>query len=188
MPTALNPITLPEEIDKNIEPERFIQSAFQVWLEQYFTGIAFQTYDPHGAETSITFPIAIIKSQEAPLPESGDKPFIHLTFMEDKTNRMNYSPSNRGFDIQWAVSAMIKVPASLSTTGSQVSKSKYLLRKTADSFAWLISSHETSALQQISILDICHKDGPTILPQANGWISRLIIFTCKTRREIPRPL
>ncbi len=188
MPTARNPITLPPGINKNLETERFIQSAFQVWLEQYFTGIAFQTYDAVGAETSITFPIAIIDTQEAQLPELPDKPFIHLSFMEDKTQRKDYSPSNRGFDIFWSVSAIIKVPASLATTANQESKSKYLLRKTADSFAWLISSHETSALQQIGILDITHKDGPTILPQANGWISRLVLFTCKTRREIPRPL
>lgn len=188
MPTALNPITLPAGIDKNLYPERFIQSAFQVWLEKYFTGIAFQTYDAVGDETSITFPLAVIDTQEAELPKDADKPFIHLTFIQDKSTRKDYTPSSRGYDIPWTVSAIIKVPASLTTTSSESGKAKYVLRKTADSFAWLIASHETSALQQIGILDISHKDGPSIIPSANGWISRLVLFECKTRKEIPRPL
>ena len=188
MPTPLNPITLPA-LDKDIEPERFIESAFQLWLENYFTGTPFNTYDADGNTISKTFKEAIIDAQEAELPEASDKPFIHLSFADTQAKRTDYSQESRGQDLLWTVSTMVKVPASLTNTSQlQFSKTKYLLRETADAFVWLLNSHENSALQQIGVLDISHQSGPTITPPANGWQSRLIIFTCKTRREIPRPL
>jgi hypothetical protein len=176
-----NPITLPSGIDPNIEAERHIQSLFQLWLERYFSGIPFNSPDADGNPVARTFTACTIDTQEADLPANPDKPVIHLSFNDPANVRRDFAATSNGQDITWPVLAMVKIPASF--TNADIT-----LRTVADQFAWLINSHEKSALMVHGVNYINHISGPAIMPPANGWLFRFITFTCRTRRETPRPL
>lgn len=176
-----NPITLPSGLDPNTAAEEYIQTILQIWLEKYFSLIPFNTPDKNGNLMLFTFPACLIRMQETDLPETPDKPIIHIAFAEQETRRRDYTDNERGLDLNWTVSAIIKLPAS-------AAQSKEKIRRIADHLAWLLNSHEKSAIQQHGIHNISLVSGPVIIPQANGWHSRSIIFTCRTRRTNPKPI
>jgi|GEM_PF-4183492 len=196
MPDPVNPITNPLAVgvDRNMEPERRVQSLFHAWLGLYFTGLPFDTRALGGGVEQKTFEDCRVQWQEAgvPDPENGngvrapqDKPIIHGVLLEPRRRRNDDSAEEESDDLDWTMQFMVKVPHNLMDTDqSSDVDPKFVVRRVADQLAWLLRSAERAGLAAHGVQNVDLRSGPSLLT-SGVWVVRLLVVTCRTRRSSP---
>jgi len=183
----LNPITNAAvlALDPSLRAEERLQSLLALWFEKYFGGSAFTTLTADGGTESKTFTHCTFAYQESTLPESPQLPQLHLVMPDRKTKRRDYAANQAGHDDDWMIDVMIKVPATL-TGSSMVGVSAEDIATRAGSEAeWLLGSTEREALAIHGVTRIKLERPSTLLP-ASAWQMRMLVFSCRTRREQAR--
>jgi len=181
--SILNPITDAGvlAIARSSEPEHFLQALLHVWLRRYFSGAAFMTAGPGGVAEERRFSACDLAWQEDVLPESAQRPVIHLILPDRRIRQRNYSPASHGHDEDWMVDVLVKVPSNLSATAMDGTPEQ-VVRRVADQVAWLLGSPERDSLTAHGVTRIRLQRPPAILP-ASLWQMRMLVFSCRTRRE-----
>lgn len=190
---ALNPLAYPADpaflatvlaLDPAIEGERRLQSLLHIWLLHYFSGASFNTRTTTGT-TERTFTRCDLHWQETELPESPPRPILHLTFPDIRTQRLDYRPDSIGHSDTWIAHLLVRVPPSLTLTSMPGANASHIAQQVAGEAQWLLGSSEREALEEHGIYDVTVTDPAVLLPSPD-WKLRLLVFTCRTRRELAR--
>ena len=187
---ALNPITheIPAKLsavlalDPATQAEERLKKLLYLWLRKYFSGAAFTTRAAGGGTESKTFTACAFAMQEDVIPENPQKPLIHLVMPDRKTRRMDNDKNHRGHDDDWTIDLMVKVPSNLSGTGMSGTSAEDVACKVAGELEWLLSSTERESLAEVGITRT-RLTRPSILLPAGAWQMRMLVFTCRTRRD-----
>lgn len=191
--SALNPLAYPADtayltsviaLDPAIAGERRVQSLFHIWLKRYFSGASFNTRKVGGTETR-TLTTCDLAWQEDVISDSPKRPILHLVIPDVRTQRLDYQPGAFGHGDTWFFHLMVKVTPSLTLTHMPGLSAEHIATNVAGEAQWLLGSSERDALEAHGIYDINVKSPAVILPSGD-WKMRLIIFSCRTRRELPR--
>ncbi len=188
---TLNPLTHADPaklaavlaIDPATRAEELLTKILYLWLAFYFSGEAFETLTAGGVSTEEkTFTPCTFAFQEDSLGDNPQNPQIHLVMPDRKQRRLDYNATERGHDDDWTIDAMVKVPANLSATEMPGVSAEDIARKVGGELEWLLDSTEREALGEAGVTQVRLRRPAVLLP-AGAWHMRMLVFSCRTRRE-----
>jgi hypothetical protein len=190
---ALNPITHANStvlaaalaLDPATRAEERLQSLLYLWLKRYFSGAAFTTLKADGTTESRTFTECAMAFQEDEMAKNPQVPMLHLLMPDRRTKRRDYADNLRGADDDWTIDAMVKVPATLTKTEMDGDSAEEIARRVGSELEWLLESTEREALNEVGILRV-KLERPSVLLPAGAWQMRMLVFSCRTRREMAK--
>ena len=180
----LNPITHAGvlALDPALRAEERLQSLLLCWIEFYFSGNAFTTLRADGGTESKTLTQCTFAYQEGKLPENPQVPQIHLVMPDRRTKRRNYKANEMGHDDDWTIDVMAKVPVGLASTEMPGISAEEIARQLGSELEWLFDSTEREALNAHGVTRIKLERPSTLVPAA-AWQMRMLVVSCRTRRE-----
>lgn len=190
---AINPLAYPANpaylaqvlaLDPAIHAERRLQSILHIWMLRYFSGTPFTTRAPTGT-VQRTLTHCDFAWQEDQLAEAPPRPILHLVMPDRRTTRCDYQPHLVGHRDDWFIDLMVKVAPALATTSMPGVSAEEVCRTVAGEAEWLFSSSEREALDAHGIFDLQVQRPAVILP-SSAWKMRLLVLSCRSRRELPR--
>lgn len=183
----LNPITNAAvlALDPATRGEERLQSLLHLWLKTYFGGSAFTTLKADGTTESKTFTKCTYAYQEDKLPDNPQVPQIHLVMPDRRTKRENYKANELGHDDDWTIDVMAKVPVGLANTEMPGISAEEIARRLGSELEWLFDSTEREALSIHGVTKIRLERPSTLVPAA-AWQMRMLVVSCRTRREQAR--
>ncbi|RYD50150.1 MAG: hypothetical protein EOP85_00170 [Verrucomicrobiaceae bacterium] len=181
---ALNPITRADviDLDPSTHAEERVQSLLHLWFSRYFSGNPFMTIAPDGGTEQKIFQQCLMAYQETSMKESPDLPVIHIVMPDRNTRRRDYNRGSIGHDDEWMIDVMVKVPHGLTATSMPGLSAEHIATRVGGQIEWLLGSTEREALMEHGFTRIKIERPSSILP-ASVWQSRMLVFSCHTRRE-----
>lgn len=174
------------------EIERRSQEIYHEFLKAYFTGSPVPVADGSGGVTNMTFHAASLLYDQATVPDTLDKPVIHMTISNRRQIRRDriqgFWMVQERIDRSW----LIRVPSQPDpedfSDRSEVVNSERLARKVGDDLRWLLTSDEIQAIALKGISSLEVTNGPRSVASGAWHMRGLVtseILRYRMRRNEP---
>lgn len=181
----INPITVDNIADPEMNSERMVQNVLVTFLRFYFSGNAFQTRQADGSLISMTFPACEVGAEETVLPDPLLTPYIHyyhLAIKEETYGLATHTLVVSDHRIMLDVTVPVSLPSSMAGVVP-----KHHLRRIADHCKWLFQSNELLSLAEKGLMRVRVVKPPSLALAPDTMLRRNMIIDFQAHYRIDRP-